>query len=71
MRLPVAREGWPFILAPAVAALGLAVAGRRRLALPFAVAAGAALAFFRDPDRTPPAASTRSLAGCSRRPTGG
>src|SRR6185503_4314654 len=34
-RIPVAREGWPFILGPAVAALGFTLLGRRRLAAPF------------------------------------
>jgi phosphatidylserine decarboxylase len=51
MRLPVAREGWPFILVPGLVALGLGLAGRRRLALPFAAAALASLGFFRDPER--------------------
>ena len=50
-RLPVAREGWPFIVTPAAIAAVLTVAGRRRLAAPFAAAAAAALGFFRDPDR--------------------
>jgi phosphatidylserine decarboxylase len=52
--LPVAREGWPFILVPAAVAAGLALTGRRRLALPFAGAAAASLAFFRDPEREIP-----------------
>jgi phosphatidylserine decarboxylase len=50
-RLPVAPEGWPFILAPAALAAGLALIGQRRLALPFAGASLAALGFFRDPER--------------------
>ena len=54
MRIPVAREGWPFIVPPAAAACILAVMGRRAAALPFAVAAGACLGFFRDPERTTP-----------------
>ncbi|MGH7278116.1 MAG: phosphatidylserine decarboxylase [Candidatus Rokuibacteriota bacterium] len=54
MKVPVAREGWPFILAPAAAAAVLALTGRRRLALPFAAAALASLGFFRDPERTAP-----------------
>jgi phosphatidylserine decarboxylase len=53
--LPVAAEGWPFILVPAAIAAGLVLAGRRRLALPFAGAALAALGFFRDPEREVPA----------------
>lgn len=55
MRLPVAPEGWPFVLLPAAAALVLTLAGRRALALPFGAAALASLGFFRDPDRVPPA----------------
>lgn len=51
MRIPVAREGWPFVLAPAALAAGLALLGHRRLVLPLAAAAGAALGFFRDPER--------------------
>lgn len=69
MRLPVAREGWPFVVAPALAALGLALAGRRRLALPFAAAAAASLGFFRDPERTPPAAANVVLAPADGRVT--
>jgi phosphatidylserine decarboxylase len=69
VRLPVAREGWPFILAPAVAALGLALAGRRRLALPLAAAAAVSLGFFRDPDRTPPTAANVVLAPADGRVT--
>jgi phosphatidylserine decarboxylase len=53
-RLPVAREGWPFVVVPGAVALGLALLGRRRLALPFAAAAAAAAGFFRDPDRAVP-----------------
>jgi phosphatidylserine decarboxylase len=54
MRVPIAREGWPFIAVPAALALGLAVARRPRLALPFAAASLASLGFFRDPDRQSP-----------------
>ena len=50
-RLPVAPEGWPFILVPAALAAGLALIGQRRFALPFAGASLAALGFFRDPER--------------------
>ena len=53
-RLPIAKEGWPFIAIPGVLALGLALLGRRRLALPFAAAAAASAGFFRDPDRAIP-----------------
>jgi len=53
-RLPIAKEGWPFIAIPGVLALGLALLGRRRLALPFAAAAAASAGFFRDPERAIP-----------------
>ena len=61
-RIPVAREGWPFIAAPAVLAAGLAMAGRRGLAVPFLAAAVAALGFFRDPDREVPSVPGAVLA---------
>ena len=54
-RLPIAREGWPFVIVPGVMAAALALFGRRRLALPFAAAAVASLGFFRDPERAVPA----------------
>jgi phosphatidylserine decarboxylase len=62
VRLPVAREGWPFVLGPAAAALGLLLAGRRRAALPFAAAALASLGFFRDPERAVPSVTHEVLA---------
>lgn len=61
-RLPVAREGWPFIALPGALAAGLALAGRRRLAAPFALAALASLGFFRDPERAVPDAPDGVLA---------
>jgi phosphatidylserine decarboxylase len=60
-KLPVAREGWPFILVPGAVAVALAVMGRRALALPFAAASLASLGFFRDPERTPPALANAVL----------
>src|SRR5262245_46667443 len=54
MKLPIAREGWPFVVVPGIVALGLALVGRRRLALPFAAAAMASAGFYRDPERTIP-----------------
>jgi phosphatidylserine decarboxylase len=54
-RVPVAPEGWPFILVPAAIAAGLALTGRRKLAVPFAAASVASLGFFRDPERVVPA----------------
>jgi phosphatidylserine decarboxylase len=61
-RLPIAREGWPFVAIPGTIALGLALVGRRRLALPFAAAAAASAGFFRDPDRAIPAVVNGVLA---------
>jgi phosphatidylserine decarboxylase len=52
--VPVAPEGWPFILLPAAIAAGLALTGRRKLALPFVAAAAASAGFFRDPERASP-----------------
>jgi phosphatidylserine decarboxylase len=69
VKLLVAREGWPFIVGPAVAALVLTLAGRRRLALPFAAASLASLGFFRDPDRVPPALAHAVLAPADGRVT--
>ena len=68
-RLPVAKEGWPFIIAPAVAALGLTLLGRRRLAAPFWAASAASLGFFRDPERAIPAVSHGVLAPADGRVT--
>lgn len=61
-RIPIAREGWPFIAVPAAAAAWLALAGRRRLAAPAALAAGAAAWFFRDPERPVPEVTHEVLA---------
>jgi phosphatidylserine decarboxylase len=61
-RLPIAREGWPFVAIPGAIALGLALVGRRRLALPFVAAAAASAGFFRDPDRAIPAVVNGVLA---------
>ena len=54
MRVPVAPEGWPFILPPAAAACIMAVMGWAGAATVFAVVALAFLGFFRDPDRIAP-----------------
>ena len=59
-RVPIAREGWPFVLVPGVIALGLALTGRRKLAAPFAAASLASLGFFRDPER-PVSASVHTV----------
>jgi phosphatidylserine decarboxylase len=68
-RIPVAREGWPFVLVPAAAAAALLVTGHRRLAAPFAAAALASLGFFRDPERHPPALPGAVLAPADGRVT--
>ena len=54
MRVPVAAEGWPFILPPAAAACIMVGMGWVSAAVVFAVVALAFLGFFRDPDRTAP-----------------
>ena len=54
MRVPVAPEGWPFILPPAAAACIMAVMGWVAAAVVFGVVAAAFLGFFRDPERTVP-----------------
>jgi len=61
-RIPVAREGWPFIAIPAVIAAGLALGGRRGLAAPFAAASLASVGFFRDPERQVPSLPGAALA---------
>jgi phosphatidylserine decarboxylase len=61
-KLPVAREGWPFIVLPGAMAVACALLGRRGLALPFAVAALASLGFFRDPERDVPTIPNAVLA---------
>jgi phosphatidylserine decarboxylase len=68
-RLPVAKEGWPFIIGPAVAALGLTLLGHRRLAVPFWAASAASLGFFRDPERAIPAVGHGVLAPADGRVT--
>jgi len=54
VRVPIAREGWGFILVPAAAAALLGAAGWWEAAVGFAAAALAFAGFFRDPDRVPP-----------------
>jgi len=55
LRVPVASEGWPFILSLAAAACIMGWMGWWAAAAVFMVAALACLGFFRDPERTPPA----------------
>ncbi len=54
MRVPVAPEGWPFILVPAAAACILALFGWWPAATGVGIVALASLGFFRDPERTTP-----------------
>ena len=54
MKLPIAKEGWPFIAVPGAIALGLA--------LPFAAAAMASAGFYRDPERAIPSVAGGLLA---------
>jgi phosphatidylserine decarboxylase len=68
-KLPIAREGWPFILLPGAMAVALALAGRRALALPFAAASLASLGFFRDPERAVPALADAVLSPADGRVT--
>ena len=69
-RLPVAPEGWPFIVGSAVIAAGLTLTGRRRLALPFWVASLASLGFFRDPEREIPVVANGVLSPADGRVLG-
>jgi phosphatidylserine decarboxylase len=55
VRIPVAPEGWPFIVVPAAAACILAIIGWWPVAAVVGVVALTCLGFFRDPERTPPA----------------
>ena len=67
--IPIAREGWPFVLGPAAAAAALFLTGRRRLALPFAAASLASLGFFRDPEREVPVLTRAALSPADGRVT--
>ncbi len=51
--VPIAPEGWPFVLPPLAAAL-VAGLGRSRMAFPLGALAAFLAFFFRDPERTPP-----------------
>jgi phosphatidylserine decarboxylase len=55
VRIPVAPEGWPFILVPAAVACILAMIGWWPVGVVLGLIALASLGFFRDPERTPPA----------------
>ena len=54
VRIPVAAEGWPFIVPPVAASCILALMGWRGAAAAVAVPGLLSLGFFRDPERTVP-----------------
>jgi len=60
--LPIAAAGWPFILVPLALALGAWGAGWPKAGLALGLLAGFMAFFFRDPERTPPAAPGAVLA---------
>lgn len=68
-RIPVAREGWPFVVGAAALAAGLTLLGRRRLAWPLWAFSAASLGFFRDPEREIPAVARGVLAPADGRVT--
>ena len=70
MRVPLAREGWPFVTVPATIAAVLTLLGHRRLAVPFAAAAAASAGFFRDPERFAPTTPGAVLAPADGRVMG-
>jgi len=70
MKVPLAREGWPFVAVPAAVAAVLTLLGHRRLALPFAAAAAASVGFFRDPERFAPTTPGAVLAPADGRVMG-
>ena len=62
MRIPVAVEGWPFVLVPVAAACILGWLGWWWVAAALGLVALACLGFFRDPERTAPAVPGAVLA---------
>ncbi len=61
-KIPVASEGWPFILPPLGVALFLWIAGLKAGVVFLLLLAAAVVFFFRDPDRSPPAEAGAILA---------
>ncbi len=70
MRIPIAPEGWPFIFPAVAAACILGWIGWWAAALVPALFALACFGFFRDPERTPPAAPGAVLAPADGRVMG-
>jgi phosphatidylserine decarboxylase len=69
-RIPIAREGWPFVAVPLVAAAVLALLGKRRAAAVVALPGLASAGFFRDPERRIPAVPGAVLAPADGRVMG-
>jgi phosphatidylserine decarboxylase len=67
--VPIAPEGWPFILVPLVAALALVWLGWPKSAVALGVVVAFMAYFFRDPDRTPPATAGAIVAPADGRVT--
>jgi phosphatidylserine decarboxylase len=67
--IPVAPEGWPFILVPLVLAVALAWLGSWKVAALGLLLAGFMAFFFRDPERTPPTETGAILAPADGRVT--
>lgn len=68
--MPIAKEGYPFIVTAAILALLALVVGWNWVALVFAVFAFAFLGFFRDPERVPPQGDDLILAPADGRVVG-
>lgn len=67
--MPIAPEGWPFILVPLVAALALVWLGWPKTAVLLGAVVVFMAYFFRDPDRTPPATAGAIVAPADGRVT--
>ena len=67
--LPMAPEGWVFILVPLAVAVGLLWLGWPKVAVLAALLAAFMAFFFRDPERTPPAVAGAILAPADGRVT--
>jgi phosphatidylserine decarboxylase len=61
-RIPIAPEGWPFIVPFALTGAALWAFGWRRAGLLVGAGAAACAGFFRDPERTPPRRAGAMLA---------